>query len=66
MTTALHSLLADFREKTLTVRDQGTSFEKLIVQYFKTEPFYQQQYTEVFMYGDWVEKYGEALGITSK
>src|SRR5690554_5145530 len=66
MTTALHSLLADFREKTLTVRDQGTSFEKLIVQYFKTEPFYQQQYTEVFMYGDWVEKYGEGFGITSK
>lgn len=66
MTTALHSLLADFREKTLTVRDQGTSFEKLIIQYFKTEPFYQQQYTEVFMYSDWVEKYGEAFGIASK
>lgn len=66
MASALHSLLADFREKTLTVRDQGTSFEKLIVQYFKTEPFYQQQYIEVFMYGDWVETYGKSLGIVSK
>lgn len=66
MSAALHSLLADFRAQTLTVRDQGTSFEKLIVQYFKTEPFYQQQYTEVFTYSDWVEKYGEGFGIASK
>ena len=64
--TALQNLLAQFRDLTLTERDKGTSFENLMVQYFKTEPFYQQQYTEVFMYGDWVEKYGEALGVTSK
>ncbi|BAW80540.1 DNA damage-inducible protein [Candidatus Nitrosoglobus terrae] len=66
MISALSALLTQFREQTLSVRDQGTSFEKLMLQYFKTEPFYQSQYREIFRYGDWVTRYGEPLGITSK
>lgn len=66
MPTPLRQLLAEFREKTLTERDKGTSFENLIIQYFKTEPFYKEQYVDVLSYADWVDKYGEALNITSK
>lgn len=66
MPTSLRQLLAEFREKTLTERDKGTSFENLIIQYFKTEPFYKEQYVDVLSYADWVDKYGEALNITSK
>lgn len=64
--TALQALLAQFREMTLNERDKGTSFENLMVQYFKTEPFYKEQYAEVLSYTDWVEHYGTTLGISSK
>lgn len=66
MTHALHVLLDKFRTVTLTVRDQGTSFEKLIVVYLTTEPFYKEKYAQVLMYADWVEQYGEALNIPNK
>lgn len=64
--TKLQTLLAQFREQTLTVRDQGTSFEKLMVQYFLTEPFYKSQYTVILLYTDWVDKYGTALGAARR
>src|SRR5690606_26608383 len=55
-----------FREQTLTVRDQGTSFEKLIIRFFQTEPFYKSRYIEILTYADWVECYGAQAGITRK
>lgn len=64
--TQLELLLASFRDQTLTERDKGTSFEKLMIQYFKTEPFYKEQYASVLTYSDWVDQYGEPLGITNK
>ena len=64
--SSLHFLLDQFRTETLTVRDQGTSFENLIVQYLKTEPFYKDQYTDVLPYADWVENHGAELGINTK
>lgn len=64
--TALQGLLAQFRDMTLTERDKGTSFENLMVQYFKTEPFYKEQYADVLSYSDWVDQYGADLAITTK
>ena len=64
--TALQRILSQFREMTLTERDKGTSFENLMVQYFKTEPFYKEQYSEVLSYSDWVDRYGSNLGISTK
>ncbi|WP_417522001.1 DEAD/DEAH box helicase [Marinobacter sp.] len=64
--TALQRILSQFREMTLTERDKGTSFENLMVQYFKTEPFYKEQYSEVLSYSDWVDRYGTNLGISTK
>ncbi len=42
METPLQHLLQQFRKRTLSERDKGTSFENLMVQYFKTESFYKQ------------------------
>lgn len=64
--SALQRILSQFREMTLTERDKGTSFENLMVQYFKTEPFYKEQYSEVLSYSDWVDRYGTNLGISTK
>ncbi len=51
MATPLQILLDQFREQTLAVRDQGTSFEKLMIQYFSTEAFYRSFYDEVLPRG---------------
>ncbi|MGO3215560.1 MAG: DEAD/DEAH box helicase [Halomonas sp.] len=64
--TALEGILAQFREMTLSERDKGTSFENLMVQYFKTEPFYKEQYADVLSYFDWVDRHGADLGISTK
>ena len=64
--TALERILSNFREMTLTERDKGTSFENLMIQYFKTEPFYKEQYTDVLSYFDWVEQFGESLDVSTK
>jgi len=64
--TALQTILAQFREMTLSERDKGTSFENLMVQYFKTEPFYKEQYANVLSYSGWVDQHGAALGVSTK
>lgn len=66
MMTDLQQLLADFREQTLTERDKGTSFEKLMIQYFKTEPLYKQLYASVLTYSDWVDQFGDEFGVANK
>lgn len=63
MTTPLQAVLAHIREVTPTVRDQGTSFEKLMIQYFQTEAFYKSLYIEVLFYADWVTRYGAQASI---
>lgn len=63
MATSLQVLLDQFREQALAVRDQGTSFEKLMIQYFSTEAFYRSFYDEVLFYADWVTRYGAQAGI---
>lgn len=66
MSTQLQEVLASIREQTSTVRDQGTSFEKLIIRYFQVEPFYRAHYGEILTFADWVGDYGESVGITRK
>ena len=66
MTTPLQTLLDQFRNQTLTERDKGTSFENLMIQYFTTEPAYKNKYTDVVSYANWVENYGQKLGVTSR
>ena len=64
--TKLQILLASFRDQTLTERDKGTSFEKLMVQYFKTEPFYKEKYASVLTYSEWVDAFGEAHNVSNR
>ncbi|EHD13391.1 helicase domain protein [Commensalibacter intestini A911] len=66
MTSSLQTLLSQFRKQTKTERDKGTSFENLMVQYFKTEPVYKSQYKDVLSYANWVDQYGNALNIANK
>ena len=42
--TPLQDLLARFRTESPTIRDQGTAFERLMLDYFQTEPQYRDLY----------------------
>jgi len=66
MSGHLQALLDQFRKQTPTVRDQGTSFEKLIIRYFQGEPYYQRFYKAVLPFAHWVDRYGMETGITRK
>lgn len=66
MSGHLQALLDQFREQTATVRDQGTSFEKLIIRYFQGEPYYKRFYKAVLPFAHWVDRYGIETGITRK
>lgn len=66
MSGHLQALLDQFRKQTPTVRDQGTSFEKLIIRYFEGEPYYQRFYKAVLPFAHWVDRYGMETGITRK
>lgn len=66
MTSALQNLLEQFRHTTQTERDKGTSFENLMIKYFKTEPAYKNKYKDILPYSDWVSCYGKILNITDK
>lgn len=46
--TPLQDLLARFRTESPTIRDQGTAFERLMLDYFQTEP----QYRDLYLMGD--------------
>ncbi len=65
-TSTLQKILNDYREVTHTQRDSGTLFEELMIKYFENEPKFATEYKEVQTYADWVEQYGEELGILNK
>lgn len=56
--SALQNLLDHYRKTALTVREQGTYFEELVVCYFKNEPAYRDLYAEVLTYAEWADKRG--------
>lgn len=53
--SALNDLLNSYRNASQTEREKGTYFEHLIVQYLKTEPSYQDLYSNVWTYSDWAD-----------
>lgn len=63
---ALSELLSKIENASPTQRDKGTTFENLCVQYFLHEPKYAELYAVVLSYADWVEQYGDAVGIMTK
>lgn len=65
-TSTLQKILDDYREVTHTQRDSGTLFEDLMIKYFENEPKFATEYKEVQTYADWVDQYGDELGIINK
>ncbi len=56
--SALSSLLESFRSAAVTEREKGTYFEELTLAYLRTEPTYQDLYSDVWTYADWAKLQG--------
>lgn len=50
---SIHDLLEQYNELIINQRDKGTSFERLMKSYLKLDPLYQDQFKEVYMWGEW-------------
>ena len=56
--TALQKILDIYRNVSLTEREKGTYFEKLILCYFRNEDSYKDLYSQVWLYSDWAKEQG--------
>ncbi|MBB1073146.1 DEAD/DEAH box helicase [Rhodoferax sp. 4810] len=54
----LSILLDHYRSISQSEREKGTYFEELMLCYLRTEPYYQDQYAAVWLYGDWAATQG--------
>ncbi|ULR52824.1 DEAD/DEAH box helicase [Streptomyces deccanensis] len=46
-------MLRVIREKSRTNRELGTAFERLMVRFLSTDPVWSEQFSRVWMYGEW-------------
>ncbi len=49
----IHDLLEQYNELIINQRDKGTSFERLMKAYLQLDPLYQDQFKNVYMWGEW-------------
>jgi predicted helicase len=52
----LDRLLASYRQASVTEREKGTYFERLIEAYFKNDPIQAEEYEEVWAFQDWARQ----------
>jgi len=62
--SALSTLLTTYRNMSVTEREKGTYFEKLIVCYLRTEPSYADLYDAVWTYQEWAQETGHSAKDT--
>lgn len=55
----IHSLLAVIRESSLSQRDKGDRFERLMQAYLRADPQFVEQFSEVWLWSEWTGNDGE-------
>lgn len=61
--TTIHSLLDDYRQNASNNRIMGGEFEQLMQAYLKTDPLYQAQYADVWLWNEWDGRESGDVGI---
>ncbi len=56
--TTIHSILDDLARTATDARDKGDKFERLMAAYLRTEPLYQDQFSDVWLWSDWPGREG--------
>jgi predicted helicase len=59
----LDDVLSHFREAARTNRDLGNSFERLIATYLLTDPQYADRLSDVWLWGEWPDRWSVDVGI---
>ena len=55
--------LAEIRASSLSQAEKGARFERLILQLFRQDPLYRQEYRQVWLWRDWPDRPSRDLGI---
>jgi predicted helicase len=55
----IHSLLAEIRETSLSQREKGDRFERLMQAYLRADPQFAEQFSEVWLWSEWPGNDGE-------
>ena len=58
-----HEVLSELRASALSPAEKGNRFERLILQLFRQDPLYRQEYRRVWLWGDWPDSPHGDLGI---
>lgn len=56
-------LLDDLYNRATSTADQGTQFERFTSSFLQTDPLWSAQFTKVWMWDQWPEKWGHDSGI---
>lgn len=62
-TTSPMKLLDDLYNRATSTADQGTQFERFTSSFLQTDPLWSAQFTKVWMWDQWPEKWGHDSGI---
>jgi len=54
--TSVEDILDKLYFSATDERDKGDKFERMMLQYFKTDVFYAERFSDVFMWMDWPER----------
>ncbi|HET7388176.1 MAG TPA: type ISP restriction/modification enzyme [Nocardioidaceae bacterium] len=60
MPTTIHSVLDRLREAALDERDKGDRFERFMATYFRVEPAWSEQFSDVWLWKDWPGRDGHS------
>jgi predicted helicase len=53
MPTTIHDILDELRACALDERDKGEKFERLMQGYFRTDPEWARQFSDVWLWPEW-------------
>lgn len=59
MATTIHDILSQLRASALDERDKGDKFERLMQGYFRTDPQWAQQFSDVWLWSEWPGRDGK-------
>lgn len=54
--TTIHDILQEFRQEAESKRDLGDRFERLMQAYFRTDPYYQDLFSSVWLWMDYPKR----------
>lgn len=56
--SALDDLLQSYRAASITEREKGTYFERLVAAYLQADPIQAEEFSQVWMWADWAKEQG--------